>query len=213
MGVAFANIFKGIPIDAEGIFHGSLFTLLNYYGIIGGLLFFVYFCTHGLIWLTFKTDGDLHDRCVGLAGKFWLVLLAFVLIFIGSTITFTGLLVNYFASPLLFIIPLLMVTGLVLEGIFIHRKAWNRAWYASAAFIFFATLFGVIGMYPALLPSSIDQAYSCTIYNTASSSLTLWIMLVVALIFVPLVIVYQAWVYKLFADKVSGNYSGYHEGL
>ena len=63
------------------------------------------------------------------------------------------------------------------------------------------TLFGVVGLFPNLLPSSIDAAYSLTIYNSASSPLTLKIMLGVALTFVPIVIAYQVWVHFLFKDK------------
>ena len=58
-GVAFANIFKGIPIDEAGLYHGSLFTLLNGYGLLGGLLFLSLFLLHGALWLGIRTEGDL----------------------------------------------------------------------------------------------------------------------------------------------------------
>jgi cytochrome d ubiquinol oxidase subunit II len=61
-GVAFANIFKGVPIDGEGIFRGSLVDLLNPYGILGGLLFLCLFLLHGAIWLAVKTEGELRQR-------------------------------------------------------------------------------------------------------------------------------------------------------
>ncbi len=213
LGVAFANIFKGIPIDGDGVFHGSLFSLLNYYGLVGGLLFFVFFATHGLIWLAFKTSGELHDRVAGLAGKFWIVLLALSLIFIMATATQTSLFGNYIARPILFVIPLLMLAGLAMTGIFIKKTAWKRAWFASSLFIFCVTMFGVVGMYPSLLPSSIHPSFSRTIANSASSPLTLRIMLVVALILIPIVVIYQSWIYRLFSGKVSGEESGYHAGL
>src|SRR5512133_3487177 len=62
LGVAFANIFAGIPIDREGIFQGNLFTLLNPYGLAGGVLFVLLFSVHGALWLATRSEGDLHAR-------------------------------------------------------------------------------------------------------------------------------------------------------
>ena len=83
--------------------------------------------------------------------------------------------------PALFLIPALAVAALILVYLFIRRGAWWRAWFASCATIVAVTLFGVVGLFPRLLPSSIDPAYSLTIANSASSPLTLKIMLGVAL--------------------------------
>lgn len=213
LGVAFANFFKGIPIDAEGIFHGNLFTLLNPYGLAGGLLFLTFFLTHGAIWLTFKTEGELHDKAMNYAGRLWVILVVLSVIFLIATAFATDIYRNYLNSPVLFVLPLLAVAGLLLTGIYIKQVDWKKAWFASAGYFFFVTLFGVVGMYPALLPSSLNPAFSRTIHNSASSPLTLKIMLVVALIFVPLAIIYQAWAYKVFSGKVGGEHSGYHEGV
>jgi len=100
-----------------------------------------------------------------------------------------------------------------LTGLFIKQAQWKKAWFASSGYIFFATFFGLIGMYPGLLLSSLDPSFSRTIHNSASSPLTLKIMLVVVIIFVPLAIIYQAWAYKVFGGKVEGDASGYHEGV
>ncbi len=211
-GVFFANIFKGVPIDGEGVFHGNLFTLLNPYGLMGGLLFLVFFFMHGSIWLAIKTDGDLYDRVAQKARRFWIALLALSIIFLTFTASLTDLYGNYVSSPLLFVIPLITVISLVVTGLFIKKAAWVKAWFASATYIFSATMFGLIGIYPSLMPSSIDPAFSRTIHNTASSPLTLKIMLGVVLVFVPIVIIYQAWIHKLFGGKVKGDKSAYHEG-
>jgi cytochrome d ubiquinol oxidase subunit II len=212
-GVFFANVFRGIPIDEHGIFRGTLLTLLNPYGLLGGLLFLVFFALHGSIWLALKTDGELHERTVRLARRFWIVLTALAVMFLLFTATSTNLYANYVTNPILFVIPLLAVIALLTAGLFVYKADWFKAWFASGAFIFGATLFGVVGIYPALLPSSIDPAFSCTIHNTSSSPLTLKIMLGVALVFVPIVIIYQAWVHSLFRGKVKGEFSAYHEGL
>ena len=209
-GVAFANLFRGIPIDAEGIYHGTLLTLLNPYGLLGGLLFLVFFLMHGSIWLAFKTEDDLHNRAAKLSKKFWIILVIISVVFLVTTAYSTDLYRNYLDSPALFILPLVVFLCLVISGIFIRQAGWKKAWFASAGYIFFATMFGVVGMYPDLLISSLNPEFSRTIYNSASSSLTLWIMLVVVLIFLPLVIIYQAWSYKLFSGKVGKEPHGYN---
>lgn len=211
-GVFFANIFKGIPIDADGVFQGNLFTLLNLYGLMGGLLFLAFFLMHGSIWLALKTEGDLHNKVARLARQFWLVLMILFVIFLIYTAFVTDLYGNYLSAPILFLVPIISAAGLILSGISIKRASWAKAWTASSVFVFFLTFFGLIGIYPNLLPSTIDPSFSRTIYNTASSPLTLKIMFVVAVIFVPLVILYQAWSYKLFAGKVSGEHSAYGDG-
>ena len=149
LGVAFANIFAGIPIDGDGIFRGNLFTLLNPYGLAGGVLFVLLFAMHGTLWLAVKSTGALQSSAAKAARRLH--------------------------APLV------------------------------AATILAVTLFGVGGLFPNLLPSSIDPAHSVTAFNSASSPLTLKIMLTVVLIFLPVVIAYQAWVYVTFREKVTAR--------
>lgn len=208
-GVAFANLFKGIPIDANGVFQGNLFTLLNPYGMVGGILFLTFFILHGAIWLAFKTDGEFQSRVIKLIPKTWIILAILSVGFLTMTAGFTNLYDNYMKSPVLFVLPLITIVCLILIGIFIMKSDWKKAWFAGSGYIMSATLFGVVGMYPGLIISSINPAYSRTIENCASSPLTLWIMLIVAIIFIPLVVFYQAWAYRLFKGKVSHDEEGY----
>ena len=203
LGVAFANIFRGLPIDGDGLFHGNLFTLLNPYGIVGGLLFVGLFLVHGSLWLAMKTEGDLSYRAGKAAGGIWWILLVVAVVFLGATWFATPLYNNYLSLPILLVIPLITVGALLATRYFIMQRAWFKAWIASSLTIVGATLFGVVGLYPNLFPSSIAPAYSMTAFNSASSPLTLKIMLVVALVFVPIVIVYQAWVYYVLRAKVT----------
>ncbi len=210
-GVAFANIFRGIPIDANGVYHGTILTLLNPYGILGGLLFVLLFLVHGALWLAIKTEGDIHDRGGATASKIWVVLLVAAVAFLIATWFATSLYNNYLSYPILLVIPLIAVLALLATRVFIAKKAWWKAWFASSATIMFTTLFGVIGLYPNLLPSSLDPAASLTAFNSSSSPLTLKIMLGVALVCVPIVIIYQIWTYNLFKDKVTDKDLSYDE--
>ncbi len=203
LGVAFANIFQGIPIDKEGVFQGSFFTLLNPYGLAGGILFVLLFLVHGAIWLAVKSEGDLQQRAAAMAARLWPILLVVAVLFLAYTYVATNLFDNYFKIPILWILPLLAVIGLLSIKAFIAKGAWWKAWFSSCLTIVGVTLFGVGGLYPNLLPSSIDPAYSITAFNGSSSQLTLKIMLGVALVMVPTVIAYQAWVYIFLRGKVT----------
>ena len=208
LGVAFANIFMGLPLDENGVFQGNLFTLLNPYGLAGGVLFVLLFAMHGALWLAIKSDGELQQRAAGLARKLWPVLLVLVGAFVVLTVIFTNLLANYLANPLLLILLVVPVVALLLLRQQIGREDWWFAWGLSAAMITGLTLFGVVGLYPALLPSSISPEYSITIANAASSTLTLSIMLGVTLVFVPIVAGYQFWLYRTFSHKVTDEELG-----
>ena len=202
-GVAFANIFKGIPIDQNGIYQGNLFTLLNIYGLLGGLLFLMLFLVHGSLWLSIKSEGDLQARASSTANKLWLVLVVFAVIFLAASAVFTRLYDNFLAYPALFLVILLAVAALFAIKFFLVKQAYFKAWFASSATIVFCTFYGVIGLFPNMFPSNIDAAYSLTAHNAASSPLTLKIMLVVVVLFVPIVLAYQIWTYHFFKGKVT----------
>jgi cytochrome d ubiquinol oxidase subunit II len=96
-GVAFANIFQGIPFDQDGVYLGNLLTLLNPYGLLGGVLFLSLFLVHGALWLTIRADGDLAKRAGRIAGKLWPVLTGVAVVFLVATYIFTPLYNNYLA--------------------------------------------------------------------------------------------------------------------
>lgn len=202
LGVAFSNLFRGIPLDREGIFQGNLFTLLNPYGLLGGVLFVLFFAHHGALWLCIRAGGALQAQAADLAGRLWIALLLAAALFLGVTAAATRLYENYLSYPALFLLPAGAVASLIFSRANLGKERWWRAWAFSGAAIALATLFGVVGIYPALIPSSLDAAYSLTIYNSASSPFTLRIMLAVALVFVPIVIIYQAWAYRVFATRM-----------
>jgi len=202
-GVAFANIFRGIPINGEGLFQGNLFTLLNPYGLLGGVLFLMLFVQHGANWIIIKSEGDLQQRAIDLSKKIWPVLVAVAVIFLVASWFATPLYKNYLAWPVLWLVILGTVAALLCIRLFLNQENWFKTWFASALTIVGATFFGVIGLYPNLFPSSIDPAFSLSAHNASSSPLTLKIMLAVVILFVPLVLAYQIWTYWMFKDKVT----------
>lgn len=205
LGVVFANIFRGIPLDSDGILQGGFLTLLNPYGLLGGALFVLLFAVHGSIWLTIKVGGEMRERGAAMAARLWPVLLAVAAAFLGATAAVTDLYANIGRWPLLAVFPLLAVAALAGTRFFLARRDWWKAWASSAATIACAAAFGMSGLYPRLLPSSIDPDATLTAFNSASSPLTLSIMLGVVLVFMPVVISYQAWVYRRFSFEISAE--------
>lgn len=203
-GTAFGNIFMGLPIDGSG-YHGTLFTLLNPYGLLTGVLFVLLMTVHGALFLKVKTDGGMSDRAGVLAGRLWYPLLAVAAAFLAATFFATKLYDNFFSVKPLFLLPLLAVLSLAGIKLFIARGDFLKAFFASCLTILTVVFTGVTGLYPNLIPSSMAPEFSLTIFNSSSSRYTLIIMTVVAGLIVPVVIAYQIWVYRLFSRKVGAH--------
>ena len=203
-GVAFGNIFAGLPMDASG-YHGSLIGLLNPYGLLTGVLFVMLFAVHGSLYAAVKTRGDLQVRAVAMAKRLWPVLLLVAVAFLGYTNFATKLYGNYISHPVLLLVPALAVAALLGIRVFAAKEKLLAAFTASSLTILLVVGTGVTGLFPNLIPSNLDPTYSLTIFNSSSSPYTLKIMTVVAFIFVPIVIAYKIWVYRLFRSTVTAE--------
>lgn len=209
-GVAFGNIFKGIPMknDFAAInfsYDGTLIGLLNPYGLLTGVLFVLLFAVHGSLYAAIKTTGDLSKRGADLASKLWIPLLVVAVAFLGYTYPATKLYDNYLKAPVLLIVPVIAVVSLLLVKVFIVKGSCHKAFLFSCLTILFVVFTGVTGLFPNLIPSNIDAASNLTIFNSSSSLLTLKIMTVVAAICVPTVIAYKIWVYRVFRARVTNE--------
>jgi len=203
-GVAFGNIFAGLPMDAAG-YHGSLFTLLNPYGLTCGALFVLLFLQHGALYLGVKTAGPLSRSALKAARLIWIPTVAVAVGFLALTNFATRLYDNYLAAPPLTLVPLAAVAALLAVRFFLAKEAPFKAFAASCLTILAVVFTGVIGLFPNLIPSSLAPQFSLTIYNSSSSLYTLRLMTVVAFIFVPIVIGYKIWVYRLFRGRLSAE--------
>ena len=195
-GVAFANIVAGVPIDANKQFTGNLFTLLNPFGLLGGATTLLLFLTHGLVFLALKTEGDLRDRANRIVTPVGLVTAVVAVAFLAWTNVQTGTLVS---SGVAALAALAFVGALVANRL--RREGWAFLGSAVAIALAVASLF--LALFPDVMPSSTNPAYSLTTTNAASTPYTLTIMTVVAVIFTPLVILYQGWTYWIFRKRVT----------
>jgi cytochrome d ubiquinol oxidase subunit II len=203
-GVAFGNIFKGLPMDAAG-YHGSLLSLLNPYGLVTGALFVLLFLVHGGLYLSVKTTGEVKARSVSAASAAWIPLLIVAVGFLAYTYPATHLFDKFLAHPGLLAIPLLAVLSLLGIKVYLVKGQLLKAFTASSLTILLVVATGVVGLFPNLIPSSLDTQYSLTVYNSSSSPYTLKIMTVVAVIFLPVIIAYKVWVYRVFRAPVTNQ--------
>jgi cytochrome bd ubiquinol oxidase subunit II len=200
-GVAFANIVAGVPIDANKQFTGSLLTLLNPFGILGGLTTLGLFVTHGLLYLTLKTEGDLRERARRLTLPVGLVTAVAAVAFLLWANAIRGDAVST-AVAVVAAVAWLAALG----ASWIKREA--VAFGASAATIGLAVVSLFLALFPDVMPSSTDPAFSLTTTNAASTPYTLTIMTVVAVVFVPIVLIYQGWTYYVFRKRITTPRAG-----
>ena len=200
LGVAFANLAKGVPVDGNMTYTGTFWTLLNPYGLIGGLAAIGGFSLIGAIFLSLKTSGALMERAHNTARKLWLPTVIIQLVLLITTYIYTDIRTHpiFYPGILLFV----SFGALLLVGYFISRKQNGWAFGLMGAHIILTIVSCFQIMFPRLMISSTDPTFSLTIYNASSSAYTLQIMTIVALVFVPIVLIYQIWSYWVFRKRI-----------
>jgi cytochrome d ubiquinol oxidase subunit II len=195
-GVAFGNIVRGVPIDADLEFTGDLLDLLNPYALLGGLTTLTLFVMHGAVFLALKTRGDVRARANRLASQVGLVAAVVAVAFLAWTLA------SYLNGADVVILSIAAAAALAwgLLANRMGREGW--AFLASAVAIGLAVIALFTGLFPEVMPSSTDPAYSLTVHNASSSPYTLQIMTWVAAFFTPIVLGYQAWSYWVFRRRI-----------
>ncbi|MDW4908643.1 cytochrome d ubiquinol oxidase subunit II [Streptomyces sp. ADMS] len=194
-GVAFANIVHGVKIDAEGEYAGTVLDLLNPYALLGGLVTLALFTFHGAVFAALKTRGDIRDRARALAGRAGLATAGLALVFLLWTQTSGGNVRSFVA---------LVLTVCALLGALAANQRAREGWAFALSGV---TVAGAVAMlflalYPDVMPSSLDPAWSLTVSNASSSAYTLKVMTWVAAIMTPVVLLYQSWTYWVFRKRV-----------
>ena len=233
-GAAFANLVQGMQIEVvevasrkvvpvaealaaqkagtliPGASHeitGGFWSLITPFTLLGGLVTCSLFLTHGALFAALKTAGDLSKRCSALALKLGVV---------STVLTALWALwaqLAYSATPASWI-------GLVLAALFLVASLYlNLRGRQGLAFathfgaIAFAVVFIFLAITPDIMRSAINPAYSLTISQGASADVTLMIMTAAAVVFVPVVLVYTIWSYKVFAKRINAEKIDPNAGL
>ena len=178
---------------------GTFFDLLNPYAILGGLVTLTLFVTHGAVFLSLKTVGEVRDRARGIALKAGLAAAVVAVAFLGWTY-----MDNDGAQHAGWFVVLAAVAAVALlaglEATRRGREGWAFIGTATTLAFAVAALFTVL--FPNVMPSSLDDAWSLTTTNAASTNKTLTIMTWVAAIFTPLVLLYQGWSIYVFRKRI-----------
>ncbi|WP_137128641.1 cytochrome d ubiquinol oxidase subunit II [Rhizobium sp. FY34] len=234
-GVAMGNVLQGVPFrfneDLMVFYDGTFFGLLNPFALLTGAVSVSMLVMHGAAWLQLKTDGAVRERAraigavaalvtiatYALAGV-WLALgikgyaLTGTIItdgpsnpLLSDTLRTAGWFSAFAERPWIAVAPAAGFIGAILAFLGLRAgKDVATLLYSKLAIIGIISSVGLT-MFPFILPSSIDPKSSLTVWNSSSSHLTLFVMLVAAVIFVPIILAYTAWVYKVMWGKVTAK--------
>jgi cytochrome d ubiquinol oxidase subunit II len=195
-GVAFANIVAGVPIDADKEYTGSLFTLLNPFGLLGGVVTALLFLTHGAMFIALKTDGEIRHRARALSVKLGVAAAGAAVIFLVWAQIETGSV----SSAVFFVLAAVCL----LAGVFMALQG-REGWAFIGTFLTLALAVAGLfaALFPNVMPTTLSDGLSLTTTNAAATEYTLKIMTTVAVIFTPIVLLYQGWTYWVFRKRLT----------
>jgi len=202
-GVAVGDTMVGLPIGADMEFQGGLVDLLRPYALLVGALTVATFAMHGAIYLYLKTEGDLQAR---IHGWMWRTFGVFLVLYLVTTIvtlvTVPHAAANFAHYPWAWVVVVLNVLAVANIPRAIHLGRPLYAFVSSSATIAALIFLFGMGLFPNLIYSSLDPAWSLTIHNAASSHKTLSIMRNIAFVGMPFVLAYTIAIYWTFRGKV-----------
>ena len=207
-GVALGNVARGLPLEG-GQYTGGLLGLLNPFSLLVGVTGVAMFAMQGAAWLVLRTGGQVQARARRFGGYAWAVFAAlWVLVTLFAVVDAPDLWANY-REPVLWLVPLAFIAALGLTGWAFFRGGSDGHPIIGSSLTIVA-LIAVLGqaLYPALLPDRNGSA-GLTVVNAASTDTSLTVMLVIALIGMPLVLAYTAFVYRRFTHKVDESDPAY----
>jgi cytochrome d ubiquinol oxidase subunit II len=194
-GVAFANLVRGVALDAAHQNVGGVWALLNPFALLGGLVTTVLFLLHGAIFVALKTSGDLRERAVRLAH----VLSYAAVVIAGGWAVWAQV---AYSAPWTWA-AVAVAAGALIGVVAMTRRAREGWAFGLSAVTLVAAVVLIFGsMFPDVMPG-LDGGESLTIAEASSTPYTLGVMTVVAAILTPLVLAYQAWTYWVFRRRLS----------
>ena len=211
LGVVLGNVLQGIAIGEN--YHytgGGFFEFLNPYAIMTGFTSLFLFMMHGAIYLLLKTEGRLFAKLTMLMKKGMI----FFMVSFGITTLYTLLYIPHLSddfrnNPILFVVPLLTFLSIANVPRLASKKKYLSAFIFSSITISLMLILVAIELYPTLLISTVDPQYNIDVYNAASSTKSLQIMLTIVAIGAPLVLGYTIFVYRTFRGKVKLDETSY----
>jgi cytochrome bd ubiquinol oxidase subunit II len=197
-GVAFAILVRGLPVDANGHVHLSITDVLNAYTLLGGVATAGLFLLYGAVFVALKTSGPVHDDAYRFA--------------VWVSLPVTGLVAGFglwtqlaHGKDWTWLVLAVAVIAQLLAVAFVWRRVDGWAFACTALVVASVVILLFGALYPNLVPSTLNSQWSVTIYNASSTPYTLKVMTWVTAFMVPLTVVYQAWTYWVFQQRISAD--------
>jgi cytochrome bd ubiquinol oxidase subunit II len=203
LGLIIGNVIQGIPIDSQGNLTDLDYNFFNFYAVIVAFLNVFLFSLHGAIFLTTKTEGPLYEQIQGWVTKLTYLFLATWAF--ATTLTFLlhfQMVVRFQQNPELLFFVMLAIAAIFLIPYAERAGHYYMAFVASSLSIALLITLLAIGLYPNIITSLVNPAYSLTIYNASSSHTTLQVIAIVVVIGIPLSFFYLSYLYRTFRGKV-----------
>ncbi len=209
-GVAVGAVMEGLQLSELGDYQGTLLDMLSGFSLSVGLFAIALFAMHGAIYLYLKTEGELQERLGRwMKGTYYFYLSMFLIVTIWSLLFVPASLQHFDEYPVLWLIPLLNVLAIANIPRAIAKKKPFYAFINSCCTIAALVFLFSAALFPDLLPASNNTAFSITIYNAASSTLTQKIGLIIVALGMPMVLSYTILVYWTFRGKVTLGETSY----
>jgi cytochrome d ubiquinol oxidase subunit II len=210
LGVLLGNIIQGIKIGEGFVYQGTFLDLLNPYAIVVAITTLSLFMMHGCIYLVMKTENRLYAKLTVMVKNTTNAFIFFYIVLTVYTLYHVPYMDDKFhETPILFGVPVLTVLCVIGIKRLIKNRKYFKAFMLSSATAALLLVTVALNLYPNVLISSIDPAYTINVYNGASSEKSLKIMLIMAAIGVPIVAVYTTFVFWTFRGKVKMDETSY----
>jgi cytochrome bd ubiquinol oxidase subunit II len=198
-GVAFASLVRGLPVDADGRVDVTITDVVNAYTLLGGLATAGLFLFYGAVFVALKTSGAIRDD----AHRFAVRLALPVTGLVGGFGLWTQL--AHGKDWTWLVLAVAVIAQLAAVALVWRRASDGWAFFSTAVVVAAVVILLFGALYPNVVPSTLNQQWSLTIYNASSTPYTLKIMTWVTVVMAPLTVVYQGWTYWVFRQRISAD--------
>ncbi len=203
LGALFSGLAKGLPIDETKTMHAAFFgDIVNLYTVVGGITFVMVVYMHGLNFSQLKLAGEMRDRANQQALKMFIPTAAVVVLYVILTAVYTGV---FGEGKAMLTIPIWALAILLYLAMYplLKKRREGLSFAVTGVILVLVVASYFVALFPYVLVSTIDPAYSITVHDAASGPYTLKAMTIVALCLVPVVLAYTIWAYYMFRKRVT----------
>ncbi|HPF20184.1 MAG TPA: cytochrome d ubiquinol oxidase subunit II [Syntrophomonas sp.] len=201
LAVVLAGCLVGVPINAEKEYAGSLFDLMSLPAMFYGLDLVVFFLYHGAVFLAIKLQGEMRRQARQAARRTGLLSLA-TAVAVGVVAAITT---NMFTSSVAIALTLAGALALLLSYICVCKRLSRLAFVLNEVSIIAIIVALFTALFPRVMVSTVNEAFSLTLYNISASSHILKVMTIAAMAMVPVVILYIVWACSVFKRRLTGG--------